>query len=239
MSDGGTSEKSLWPAAFVVAAWFLITQFARLIPGIPVLRAIHPILPAAVRMTLMYLVTWGYVRLREKQTFAAGFHFSFQRLGRNILWGVAVAVVATVVLEAYQRGVIVPLTRRTLEASAAAPQAAEAVRPFWARLVEYLYVVYEGIVEVLIFIGFLLHRVARRWKPVWALLATNVVFALWHYAYWRNGLLDGSLMVGLTFIAGCLISLGYLKTKNSLTPVVSHILVDSPSSIRELLGLIV
>ncbi len=44
-------------------------------------------------------------------------------------------------------------------------------------------------------------------------------------------------MVGLTFIAGCLISLGYLKTKNSLTPVVSHILVDSPSAIRELLGL--
>jgi membrane protease YdiL (CAAX protease family) len=221
---------------FIVASWFLLTWLAPYYSRLLSLRRIHFILPAYLRMTLMYLVTWVYVRFREKKTFGPGFNFSFRRLGRTLLWGVIIAVVATAVLEAYQAWVVVPLTRRALEASSQGPAAS--VAPFWSRLVDYLYIVYEGIVEVLIFIGFLLDRLAARWKPWLALVVSNVVFALWHYAYWRMGLLEGSLMILLTFIAGSLISLGYLKTRNSLTAVVSHILIDTPSAVKELLGLL-
>lgn len=220
----------------VVACWFLLTwlapYYSRLLP----LRRIHPVLPAALRMTLMYLVTWLYVRYREKKTFAPGFGFSFHRLGRVLLWGVIIAAVATAVLEAYQAWVVAPLTRQALQASTEGP--AETIAPFGSRLVDYLYVVYEGTIEVLIFIGFLLARLAERWKPWIALVSSNVVFALWHYAYWRKGLLEGSLMIGLTFIAGTIISLGYFKTRNSLTGIAAHILIDTPSAIKELLGIL-
>lgn len=220
----------------VAASWFALTwlgpYYSKLLP----LRRIHPMLPSALRMTLMYLVTWAYVRLHEKRKFADGFGFSFRRLGRNLLWALVVALVATGVLWAYQAWIVTPLTHRALEASSQGP--AQTVPSFSYRLIDYLYIVYEGIVEVLIFIGFFLDRLARKWRPGLALVASNVVFALWHYAYWRLGLLEGSLMIILTFIAGSIISLGYFKTRNSLTGIVAHILVDSPDAIRGLLGII-
>jgi membrane protease YdiL (CAAX protease family) len=220
----------------VVAAWFALTALTRYIPGVPALRAIHPILPAALRMTLMLLVTWLYIGLREHASFGLGFGFSFAKIGRDVFWGVVIALVAAGAVEGYQALIVKPLTRHAVEASGVR-EAAEAIRPFGARLIEYLYIVYEGIVEVLVFVGFLLDRLARTWKPVWAVPASNAVFALWHYAYWRQGALEGSLMIGLTFVAGAVISLGYLRTKNSLTPVISHVLVDTPGAIRVLLGL--
>src|SRR5512135_2113242 len=182
------NRMGLMEVALVVGCWFLLTwlapSYSRLLP----LRRIHPILPAALRMTLMYLVTWLYVRFREKKTFGPGFGFGFHRLGRVILWGVIIALAATAVLQAYQAWVVTPLTRQALQASTEGP--AESLPPFGSRLVDYLYVVYEGIVEVLIFIGFLLARLAERWKPWVALVSSNIVFALWHYAYWRKGLLE-------------------------------------------------
>ncbi len=219
----------------IALSWFALTALAPYYQRAWDLRRIHPVLPAALRMTLMYLVTWLYVRLVEKKTFGEGFSWSFKKIGKSVLWAFLVFLVTTAVVTAYQALVVVPLMKQTVEASGAAAE--ESVRPFWSRLVEYAYIVYEGLIEVLIFIGFLLDRMARIWKPAWALLASNVLFALWHYNYWRKGLLEGSLMIILTFLAGLLISLGYLKTKNSLTPALSHFLVDAPSGLKELFGI--
>jgi membrane protease YdiL (CAAX protease family) len=107
------------------------------------------------------------------------------------------------------------------------------------RIIEFAYVLYEGIVEVLLFIGFLLDRLERRVGATAAVLLSNVVFALWHYAYWRQGALAGTLMILFAFIAGSITSLNYLKTRNSLSPVICHTLIDAPNSIRELLGMVV
>jgi membrane protease YdiL (CAAX protease family) len=50
------------------------------------------------------------------------------------------------------------------------------------------------------------------------------------------GWLPGSLLIVLTFIAGSLISLNYMKTRNTLSSALCHVFVDSPSAIRILLG---
>jgi membrane protease YdiL (CAAX protease family) len=219
----------------VVVGWFALTALGPLYRRIWGLAALHPILPATLRMTLMLLLTWVVIRRVEGRRFAEGFSWTTARLARSIAWGVLVAAAATVVVAAYQALVVVPLMKQTVVASAAAEEAGRA--PFWSRFVEYLYIVYEGVVEVLTFIGFLLDRLVRRWGPVRALLATNVVFALWHYGYWRQGLLEGSLMIVLTFLAGTVISLAYLRAGNSVAPTVSHFLVDAPSGLKELFGI--
>lgn len=41
----------------------------------------------------------------------------------------------------------------------------------------------------------------------------------------------------LTFLAGAAISLSTIKTRNSLSPIICHTLIDSPVSIRTLLGI--
>ena len=109
--------------------------------------------------------------------------------------------------------------------------------PFWSRLIEYLYIVYEGIIEVFIFIGFLFDRLWKRWSWPLALLVANIGFGLWHYSYWSKGLLEGSLMIILTIISGIIHSANYMKTRNSLSPTVTHFLTDSPAAIRILLGM--
>jgi hypothetical protein len=40
----------------------------------------------------------------------------------------------------------------------------------------------------------------------------------------------------LTFIAGSIISINYMKTKNTLSSILCHLLVDSPSTMKILLG---
>ncbi len=83
----------------------------------------------------------------------------------------------------------------------------------------------------------MLDRLARKWGWAWATLATNLGFALWHYDYLRAGRLEGSLMILLTFLARLIISLSYVKTRNSLSPMICHTLVDAPSELGALLGL--
>ncbi len=136
----------------------------------------------------------------------------------------------------YQFLIVKPLTENIIQASGAISHGE--IRPFYERLIEYLYIVYEGIIEVIIFIGFLLDRLAKKWKWPAALILGNILFALWHYSYWSKGWLEGSLMIILTFLAGLIVSLSYVKTENTLSPVICHTLVDSPASIRILLGLI-
>lgn len=198
-------------------------------------RSINQWILPAVRMALMLFVTYFFIRFYEKKTFSSGFNFAFEKFGKNILWALIFFVVAGVVLMGYQFLIVKPLTKKVMEASSAISHGD--VKPFYERLIEYLYIVYEGIIEVFIFIGFLLDRLAKKWKWSVALIVGNILFALWHYNYWSKGWLEGSLMVILTFLAGIIVSLSYVKTKNTLSPVLCHTLVDSPASIRILLGL--
>jgi membrane protease YdiL (CAAX protease family) len=76
----------------------------------------------------------------------------------------------------------------------------------------------------------------KKWGPAVAVILGNIIFALWHYPYWKMGFLAGSLMIFLTFSAGVMISLNYLKTRNTLSTAMCHIFVDSPSALKILLG---
>jgi membrane protease YdiL (CAAX protease family) len=222
---------------FITAGiWFLITEyFARLVKLIDI-DAINPIVWAAVRMTLMLMVTYAYVRWYERRGFAEGFNFRFAQWRKNVLWAVAFFLLAGVVLFLYGRFVVERFVSSGVEASAATEHYEALIGD---RIIEFAYVLYEGIVEVLLFIGFLLDRLERRVGATAAVLLSNVVFALWHYAYWRQGALAGTLMILFAFIAGSITSLNYLKTRNSLSPVICHTLIDAPNSIRELLGMVV
>ncbi|UCC49546.1 MAG: CPBP family intramembrane metalloprotease [Gemmatimonadota bacterium] len=220
----------------VYAAWIVVGELAPYLNRLVGLGRYHTWLLAAIRMTLLVLVTFAYIRAIEKRPFCSGFNLSFQQIPKNILWAVVFFLVAGLILMPYQFFVVRPLTEGFVTASAGISH--EAARPFADRLVEYLYIVYEGIVEALIFIGFLLDRLARRWGWLAAILVSNLAFALWHYDYLASGLLTGSLMMILTFLAGVPESLSYVKTKNSLSPIICHTLIDSPMSIRILLGMV-
>jgi len=135
----------------------------------------------------------------------------------------------------YQFLIVKPLTEKFIQASSGISE--EAVRSFGGRLIEFLYIIYEEVIEVFIFVGFLLDRLAKKMNWPFVIIVSNIGFALWHYDYWSKGWLEGSLMILLTFISGVIVSLSYFKTKNSLSPVICGILVDCPNSIRILLGL--
>jgi membrane protease YdiL (CAAX protease family) len=226
------------PVGLVFLSWIAIGEaFPLLVRALPV-RGIHPAILAAARMTLLFLATWLYLRYVERKRFADGFRFGFHRWGRSLLWAAVFFGVAVLVLLPYQLFVVQPLAGYGLEASAVAPSEV-VTHPFLYRLVEYLYVVYEGFIEVLIFIGFLFDRLLERCRWWIALIVANLGFALWHYPYWDQGWLPGTLMIGMTFLLGTVSCLNYLKTRNSLSPAVLHFLVDSPNAIRELLGMIV
>lgn len=219
----------------VYISWLLIGYFLPLINRLYDFRSINKWILPAIRMAFLFLVTYLFVQIYEKKTFASGFNFAFQRFGKNIFWAFVFFVVAGVVLMGYQFFIVKPLTRKAILASGAISH--EGIKPFYERLIEYLYIVYEGIIEVFIFIGFLLDRLAKKWKWPTALVIGNVLFALWHFSYWSKGWLEGSLMIFLTFLAGFIVSLSYVKTENTLSPAICHTLVDSPASVRILLGL--
>jgi membrane protease YdiL (CAAX protease family) len=220
----------------VVSSWFIIDAFIPYLNRIFDFKKIHSWLLPAINMALMFSVTYFYVMFYEKKSFSEGFNFTFQKFRKSILWAFIFFLIAGAVLACYQIFIVMPLAKKVVEASGAASQGA--IKPFWDRLIEYFYVVYEGIIEVFIFIGFFLDRLARKWNWPGALIISNIVFALWHYSYWEKGLLEGSLMIFLTFIVGIFVSMSYFKTKNSLSPVICHFLVDAPNAIRELLGLL-
>lgn len=219
----------------VYISWLIIDHFMPFLNRLYDFRSVNKWIIPAVRMALMFLITYLFVRIYEKKTFASGFNFTFQRFGKNILWAFVFFVSAGVVLMGYQFLIVKPLTKKVIHASGVISRGD--IKPFYERLIEYLYIVYEGIIEVFIFIGFLLDRLAKKWKWPAALILGNILFALWHYSYWSKGWLEGSLMIILTFLAGSIISLSYIKTENALSPVICHTLVDSPASVRILLGL--
>ncbi len=226
------SERPL--AIFAVyASWIAVTALTPFLKHLYNFRGINPNLLPGIRMTVMLLVTVLFARAVEQRRFADAFNLNFRQLGKNILWAVVFFALATAVVEAYQYMIVRPVLGSGVEASAGSH---EATLPLFNRLIEYAYVVYEGIVEVLIFIGFMLDRLARRWGWTWSLVVTNIGFALWHFAYLRQGWLVGSLMILLTFFAGFIISLSYIKTRNSLSPMLCHTLVDMPPGIGMLLG---
>lgn len=229
------NEKSQSPLAAlaVYVTWIAITALTPYLKHLYNFRALHPDVLPAIRMTLMLGITVFYTRVFEKRLFSDAFNLDFKRVGRNVLWAVVFFVVATAVVQGYERVVVRPVLGTNVEASGGSEVAGPR---FLTWLAEYGYVLYEGIVEVLIFIGFLLDRLARRWGWGWSLLVTNIAFALWHYPYLRQGWLVGSLMILLTFLAGVIISLSYVKTKNSLSPMICHTLVDLPSELAMLLG---
>ncbi len=219
----------------VYLTWILITELTPYANRVFDFRRIDPLLLPAIRMTLMLLVTAVFASRWENKPFFEAFNLTLRKPWQSLLWALVFFAVAIAVLAAYQYLLVIPLTQKVLIASGQAHE--ETVRPFAERLTEYLYIVYEGLVEVIIFIGFLLDRLAKRWGWAAAVIASNIGFALWHYDYWRAGWLNGSLMIILTFLAGSMISLSYVKTKNTLSPIICHTLVDSPSSLRLLLGL--
>jgi len=219
----------------IYLSWILIDEFIPYLNRIFDFRKINLWILPAVRMTLMFLVSYFYVKLYEKQSFSSGFNFSFNKIGKNILWAFVFFVIVGAFAMPYQFLIVKPLTGEMKTASSVVSH--NVVNPFVERLIEYLYIVYEGIIEVIIFVGFFLDRLAKRWNWPSALIVANIGFALWHYNYWRSGWLEGSLMIIMTFIMGIIISLSYVKTKNSLSPVICHTLVDSPNSIRILLGM--
>lgn len=220
----------------VYAAWIVVGELTPYLNRLVGLGRYHTWLLAAIRMTLLLLVAFAYIRAIEKRSFWSGFNLSFQQIPKNILWAVVFFLVAGLILMPYQFFVVRPLTEGFVTASGGISH--EAVRPFSDRLVDYLYVVYEGVIEVLIFVGFLLDRLAKRWNWRVAVVVSNLGFALWHYDYLESGLLMGTLMMLLTFLAGAAVSLSYIKTRNSLSPIICHTLIDSPMSIRTLLGII-
>ena len=220
---------------FIFLCWILITKFTPYLNRLFDFRKIHLWILPTIRMTFMFLVTYLYVKFYEKKSFSEGFNFSFQRTARNVLWAFIFALIDSAAVMGYLFLIVKPLTHEVLTASGAISQPVPP--PFWSRLLEFLYIVYEGIIEVFIFIGFLFDRLKKMWNWPAALIVANLGFALWHYNYWNKGILEGSLMIILTFISGIIHSLNYMKTKNSLSPAICHFLTDSPSSVRILLGI--
>ncbi len=225
----------LSPLVAMFLIWMGITAATPLFNRVVDLRHINEWIWPAVRMALMLLATALYTRFGERRSFTSAFNLSFRKLGRSAVWAVVFFVVALVLVGGYERFILTPLTASKTASSLVIET--EPVRPLAERVIEYSYVLFEGIVEVLIFIGFLLDRLARRIGWFWALFLSNIAFALWHYNYLAAGWRTGSLMMLLTFIAGVIVSLSYLKARNALSPAICHTLVDLSSEISPLLGL--
>jgi membrane protease YdiL (CAAX protease family) len=230
----GTRQYDLRYVWAAYVAWLGITWAEPQLYRVVDLRSINPWIIPTVRMLLMLAAAYAVLRWVEHRSFASGFHVSKQRIGAALAWAVGLAVAAYGAEWLYERVVMLPLLGGGQEASSG--HEAETIQPLVARGVEYGYIVIEGVIECLIFVGFLIDRLARRWGWVAALLVGNVAFALWHFWYFRAGLLPGGVLIGLTFVLGLIISLSFVRTRNVLAPIACHLLVDSPSAISILLG---
>ncbi len=233
-NDENSKQAHLRWLFLLVLAWFTITQFTPLLNKIYDFYSVNPWLLAYIRMALMLVVTWAYVSFLEKKSFSKGFNIFFKDFGRTLLWAVVFFALTFLAEKIYNVLVMKPLIPEMFTASSTGGEAF--THSFGNRIFEYFYIVFEGAVEVLIFIGVLVDRLAKKWGWTVSIILSNIVFALWHYSYWRMGSLPGTLMIILTFIAGSIISLNYMKTKNTLSSVICHIFVDSPSAIKILLG---
>jgi len=234
-NDNAYNKKSqLFGLFILVLTWFAITQFTPHLNKLYDFRSVNPWILAYIRMALMLVVSWAYVSFLEKKSFSEGFNIFFKDFGRNLFWAVVFFALAFIAEKLYSAFVMKPLIPEMFTASSSGGEAV--THALGARVFEYFYIVFEGIVEVLIFIGVLVDRLAKKWGWTVSIIAGNIVFALWHFPYWRMGWLPGTLLIILTFVAGSLISLNYMKTKNTLSSALCHIFVDSPSAIKILLG---
>lgn len=230
------TEPKISSIFLIVAGWFLITELAPFLNRVFDFRSINVWIIPYIRMFLMLLITWLFVHYAENKSFSAGFNINFKKFWKNLLWAVVFFLVAGLLIWLYQQMIVKALTEKTIQASSEIHQPAKI--PFPWRLFEYSYIVFEGFVEVLIFIGFLIDRLAKKWDWTAAIFVGNIVFALWHYNYWSSGLISGTLMIILSFIMGMVVSFSYLKTRNSVSPILCHFFIDSPNAIRELLGIV-
>lgn len=236
MSNSNTNSKQgqlIW-LFLLVLSWFAITQFTPLLNKLYDFRSVNPWILAYIRMALMLAVTWAYVSLHEKKSFSEGFNIFFKNFGQILIWAVVFFALAFLAEKLYNALVMKPLIPEMFTASSSGGEAV--THSFGERVFEYLYIVFEGVVEVLVFIGVLVDRLAKKWGWIVSIITGNIIFALWHYPYWRMGPLPGTLLIILTFIVGSIISLNYKKTKNTLSSALCHIFVDSPSAIKILLG---
>jgi membrane protease YdiL (CAAX protease family) len=230
-------EKSSFDVVYIFIIyfiWIVITKYIGYLNRLYDFHSINIWILPAIRMTLMLLVPYFYIKFYEQQSFASGFNFRFQKIWKNILWAVVFFFATGIVFYAYQSFIVKPLVKKAVVASSGISPGA--LKPFVERLIEYLYIVYEGIVEVFVFVGFFLDRLAKKWGWIAAIIISNIGFALWHFSYWSQGWLNGTLMIIMTFIIGVGTSLCYMKTKNTLGPVLLHTMFDSPNAIRILLG---
>ena len=97
--------------------------------------------------------------------------------------------------------------------------------------------------EETLFRGVLFGMFVRRWAPIWAALATNLLFGLWHILPTLNtletnpagGMLDGFTEVALaavgSVIGTALAGLGFLwlrlRANSTVAPVMAHIATNS------------
>lgn len=218
----------------LVISWFAITHFTPVLNKLYDFRSINIWILPYIRMMLMLIVGYLFIAGIEKKKFSDGFNIRFADFGRNLLWAVVFFLITFLAEKIYNWLVMQPLTPEIMTASSSGGKAA--TEPLGARIFEYFYIVFEGVVEVLVFIGILVDRLAKKWGWTAGIIAGNIIFALWHYSYWRMGFLPGTVLVVLTFIAGTIISLNYMKTRNTLSSALCHIFVDSPSAIKILLG---
>ena len=205
------------------AVWLAITWATPYFNAVVNLRRVDPWLPPAIRMLLILLTTWLVAYLWDDGGLGAIFNLSTRRLGSALGWAIAFAALALVVEKIYEWLILGSF----LNTSSKSP-GTNAVPAISRRIFESFYIVLEGVVESLVFVGFLIDRLAKRYGWTFALILGNAAFALWHFGYWKAGLLEGSLLIGMVFVIGSAVALSYKMTKNCLSPIIAHTLVDAP-----------
>ena len=233
MTEKKNEIKGLW-ILLVYLSWIGITAGFRYFLRLFDYQFVNIWIWAAVRMTLLLAVTYLFIKFHEKKNFAEGFNLRFHQIGKNILWAVIFVAAAGGVLWAFQNFIVKPIVGTAVIASSAPEKTS--IPSLFERASEFFYIVYEGLVEVFIFIGFLVDRLAKKYGWTTAIILGNIGFALWHFNYWNSGILRGMMMIVFVFIAGIFDTLIYYKTRNSLGPAIGHTLGDFPHAIRFLLG---
>jgi len=218
-----TNPPSLHSLLFPVFLWFLINEYTPYINRIAFLQPVTAWLYPLLRIGLVLLVTWLYIRLAEGKTFAGGFHLRFQRIPDQLYRALLYGAAGVVIIAVFRRLLLNPV----LYGRSAAPALAAGL-PFISRQGEAGYLLLRGAVQALVLAGFLVDRLRRSHGPGFALIFANLLFALWHYPYLKLGIKGGILMMTLALLTGFVISLNYLKTQNTLSSVVCYWIIDLP-----------
>src|SRR5512139_3096478 len=104
------AEVNLLHLFLIAASWLVILEVTPLLNRLFHFRQSSLLsLLAALRMSFMLLVTYLYVRLREKQGFASGFHFKLEKIGRSALWAFLFFLLTVAFLMPYQHFIVQPV----------------------------------------------------------------------------------------------------------------------------------